>query len=163
MTESHHEGVHDPSLLAVYATLFARCSSNSTLQWQVPAFVLASQGALLAGVLVTTGALALSLGVGSAVFGGAGALAMRRIELTARWDRELLDEYEKRLLVNDEDLRLHHDAVFPERLRLRPLSSSRSKAKRFELALLRLTPPSLIVMLLMIGLGLVCIGAGLSR
>jgi hypothetical protein len=103
------------------------------------------------------------LGGSARVLGGVGAVAMRRIELTPRWDRQLLDEYEAVLLAHDRDLRLLHNHSFPARLRVRPLESSAGRAQAFELWLTKRVPPGLAVMLLIISLGAIGLIFGLLR
>lgn len=88
---------------------------------------------------------------------------MRRIELTARWDRQMMDEFEARLLPHDDALRLLHDEQFRARLERRPLRSSSSRAKRLEVWLMMKFPPSLTIMLLLIVIGGVAAGVGLDR
>src|SRR5690349_1537687 len=68
--------------------------SNTTLQWQIPLYVVPAQVALFIGVTSTDGTVSVALGAAAALIGVVGALVMRRIELTARWDRQSLDEFE---------------------------------------------------------------------
>jgi hypothetical protein len=153
----------DSGVLAAYAVLSARYESNTTLQWQIPAYVIAIEGSLLAGVLIARGLVTVLLGSVAFILSGVGSAVMRRIELTARWDRELLDLYETRLLASEPDLQLHHGKAFRERLQLRELRSSRSRLKTIELRCLLWVPPSLSTMILIIVLGLLALAVGLAR
>jgi len=146
------------TLLAVYAVLNSRYSSNTTLQWQIPIYVFTAQAALLAGLIASKGGTAIGLGWLALAVGSVGSLVMRRIELTARWDRQLLSRYEDALLGVESPLRLLHDESFPARLRALPLASVSTRIRRADLLLALLLPPAALVMVLMLTLG----GAGVA-
>jgi hypothetical protein len=154
---------HRPNVLAVYQVLYERYASNTSLQWQIPLYAIPAQAALFVGIAASEGFLAALLGAMAAVIGFVGAIVMRRIELTARWDRQTMDEFEARLLPQHDALRLLHDEQFRTRLERRPLQSSSSRAKRIELWLMMKFPPSLTVMLLLIVVGGVAAGVGLDK
>lgn len=151
------------TVLAVYQVLYERYASNTSLQWQIPLYAIPAQAALFVGIAASSGFLAVLLGVVAAAIGIIGAIVMRRIELTARWDRQAMDEFESRLLPRDAGLHLLHDAQFQARLRRRPLRSSQSPARRFELWLMMKFPPSLTLMLLLITVGATAAGVGIER
>ncbi len=151
------------SLLAVYEALNQRYASNTTLQWQIPLYVIPAQVGLLAGIIASHHALATVLGVAALVVGFIGSIVMRRIELTARWDRQTLDEFERQILSNDSPLRLLHDAQFADRLRERRLKSSSTGLRRLELRLMLLFPPSMMVVVLMVVLGALATAVGAFR
>lgn len=157
------EGRQSQSVLALYQVLYERYASNTSLQWQIPLYAIPAQAALFVGIAATSGLLALLLGIVAVTIGLVGAIVMRRIELTARWDRQAMDEFESRLLPGHIGLHLLHDAPFRTRLERRPLRSSQSAAKRFELWLMMKFPPSLTVMLLLIIVGAVAAGVGIER
>lgn len=142
------------NILGVYQALNERYASNTTLQWQIPLYAVPAQAALFVGIAASAGLLSFLLGLLAAAIGLIGAVVMRRIELTARWDRQALDHFEKRLLPEDGSLLLLHDAPFKTRLERRELRSSRSPAKQLELRLMKMFPPSLTVMVLLVTVGL---------
>jgi uncharacterized membrane protein HdeD (DUF308 family) len=151
------------NVLAVYQALNQRYASNTTLQWQIPLYVIPAQVGLLAGIIASHHALAAALGVAALVVGIIGSIVMRRIELTARWDRQTLDDFEREILPDAHSLRLLHDAQFVDRLRERQLKSSSAGLRRIELRLMLLFPPSLMVVVLMIVLGALATAVGVSR
>ena len=140
-------------LLAVYAALNSRYQSNTTLQWQIPAYIFTAQAALLAGLLASKGGTSIGLGWLAFIVGVFGPLVMRRIELTARWDRQRLSTYEDELLGADSKWRLLHDDSFPARIRAVPLTSVSTAIRRVDLLVARLLPPAAILMLLMFAVG----------
>jgi uncharacterized membrane protein HdeD (DUF308 family) len=150
-------------LLAVYQALNQRYASNTTLQWQIPLYVIPAQVGLLAGIIASRHALAAVLGVAALVVGIIGSIVMRRIELTARWDRQKLDDFEREILPDKLSLRLLHDSQFIDRLRERQLRSSSTGFRRIELRLMLLFPPSLMVVVLMTVLGALATAVGAFR
>jgi hypothetical protein len=146
--------------VAVYQVANERYMSNTTLQWQIPLYAIPAQAALFVGVAATEGVISIVLGGVALVIGGVGAVVMRRIELTARWDRQTLDEFEEVLLPTRPVLHLMHNAPFKSRLRSKKLLSSQILPKRVELRLMRLFPPSLslMVLLILVGLGATVLG-----
>jgi uncharacterized membrane protein YphA (DoxX/SURF4 family) len=150
-------------LLAVYNVANQRYMSNTTLQWQIPLYGIPAQAALFVGIATTTGAISVALGGVALLIGFVGAVVMRRIELTARWDRQTLDEFEQLLLPRGSSLSLMHDAPFKARLRKKRLLSSASFLKRIELRLMRLAPPSLALMVLLILVGTGASVLGMTR
>src|SRR5579884_429884 len=95
-----------PQELAAYQVLASRYASTTQAQWQVPLLAMTAEAALLAGILATKAtSIAAILSAVSVVIACIAPLATRRIELTAWWDREMLDAYEANLL--PPDLRLH--------------------------------------------------------
>lgn len=134
------------SLVAAYSVLASRYASTTAFQWQVPAFGAAAEAALLAGNLnsdlrmvhVTLAAIALA--IAPAAVG-----VMRRAELTAWWDRALMDAYEVHLAIPP-TLRLHHEKNLHQRLAERDFLLNRSaRSLKLQLALVRLAPPSLLL------------------
>src|ERR1700759_5219534 len=108
-----HSDRDDP-LAQVYLVLNSRYGSNTTLQWQVPLYVFPVQAALIVGIASSSGGLAVALGAIAAFIGAIAALVMWRIELTARLDRQTLGEFEERLLPDDPQMTLLHNAQFFE-------------------------------------------------
>jgi hypothetical protein len=143
-------------IVAVYQALNARYSSNTTLQWQVPLYVLPVQAALIVGISGAEGSFALVLGAVGVLLGIVGAPVMWRIESVARWDRQALDEFEATLLdPRDAHLRLMHSAHFNARLKEKPLQMGRSRVARFfEQRMLKRVPPSRMISGLLILVGL---------
>ncbi len=100
------------------------------------------------------------LGVASIFIAIVMTAATRRAELTAWWDRAMLDRYERIFL--PEDLQLHHTRNVHQRLEEQNLALNRSpRAQEIELALVRLAPPSLLLCLTMIVLALVSLAVAL--
>jgi hypothetical protein len=149
----------------VYQALNARYSSNTSLQWQVPLYVLPVEAALIVGITATEGFWALGLGVIAAAIGLVGVPVMWRIESVARWDRQALDEFEAILLpAQDAGLRLMHSAHFNVRLDAKPLKMARSRfADFFEQRVLKYFPPSRTIGFLLGFVGLVALGMGIQR
>jgi hypothetical protein len=140
-------------LLAVYAALNSRYESNTTLQWQIPAYIFTAQAALVAGLLASKGGTSVGIGWLALTVGVFGPLVMRRIELTARWDRQRLSAYEDEILGPESKWRLLHDDSFPARLRAMPLASVSTLIRRIDLVVAKVLPPAAILMLLMLVLG----------
>lgn len=142
--------------LAVYRVLHERYVSNAGLQWQVAVYIIASQAALLAGVVAATSSLLrVALGLAAAVVGGLGILVCWRIELTAWIDREHLDRLEQRLIPEDPDFRLHHGDNFVARLERRGLSfADRNWIRALDVRVARHVRPGVGLAVLMAVLGL---------
>lgn len=150
-------------LLAIYAVLNSRYESNTTLQWQIPIYAFTAQAALLAGLIASRGETSVGLGWLAFAVGFVGILVMRRIELTARWDRQLLSKFEDYLLGANSPWRLLHDDSFPARLDAHPLLSASSILRQVDLRLAILLPPATLVMLLMLSLGCAGVIVGYLR
>lgn len=152
-------------VIPVYQALNARYSSNTSLQWQVPLYVLPVQAALIVGITATEGFWAFVLGVVAAAIGLVGVPVMWRIESVARWDRQALDEFESVLLpAHDADLRLMHSAHFNVRLNAKPLQMARSRfAGYFEQRVLKYFPPSRTIGFLLASVGVVALLMGIQR
>jgi hypothetical protein len=140
-------------MLAVYGVLNARYASNTTLQWQIPIYVFTAQAALLAGLIASKGTTSIGLGWLAFVVGTIGPFVMRRIELTARWDRKLLSTYEDTLLGKHSQWRLLHDETLPARFRLMPLTWGGQFHQHLDLFVVKFFPPGVLVMGLMFMLG----------
>jgi hypothetical protein len=160
MTETYPNRTDQNVLLGMYQVLNERYASNTTLQWQIPLYVIPAQVGLLAGIIASRHALAATLGGAALLVGVIGSIVMRRIELT---DRQKLDEFESELLHGDSPLRLLHDAQFSERLREQALRVAASRYRKTELRLMLLFPPSVTVIALMIALGALASAVGVSR
>jgi hypothetical protein len=150
------------NLRAAYAVAYARYDTNTSQQWQVPAFTLAAQGALIAGELSAQSWISAAVGFVALLLGGVGALMTRRIEYNAKWDRELLDSYEAILLIDYPDLRLHHCLRLMRRLEMRPLVHSKARLS-FEVEILRWVQPSFLILVLMSMTGLLSLTIGIAR
>lgn len=135
----------DAGLIAAYTVAASRYASTTAFQWQVPAFGAAAEGALLAGTLGSDEQVVRLVLCGvAAVLAPAAIGVMRRAELTAWWDRSLMDEYE-RLLVPAE-LRLHHELNLMQRLGKRRFSLNKTdRSRKVQLLLVRLAPPSFLL------------------
>ncbi|HTQ69655.1 MAG TPA: hypothetical protein VMI13_13285 [Solirubrobacteraceae bacterium] len=155
--------LNQENMLAVYQAANLRYASNTTLQWQIPLYVIPTQVGLVAGIVVSHHAIAAVLGATAFVVGLVGWIVMRRIELTARWDRQTLDDFESQMLPRDSPLRLLHDAQFSDRLRERQLKSSATGLRKLELRLMLLFPPSLMICVLMILFGALAAVVGAFR
>jgi hypothetical protein len=144
-------------LLAAYEMLGSGYASTTALQWQVPAFGIAGQAAILIAITTTTSVgVRIALGAASFVIALAVTAVTRRAELTAAWDRAMLDRYEQLLL--DDSLRLHHSGNLHLRLAEQPFRLVRGPLpERFELGALRFAPPSLILCITMVVLATVSI------
>jgi hypothetical protein len=152
------------TLLTVYGVLHSRYESNTTLQWQIPIYVIPAEGVLLVGLLSTSSDIVRRfLGVIALALGFLGCVVMRRIELTARWDRQYLDVFEDELLKEEPQFKLLHDQSFPARLRARPLSSAHSFIRKADLAFMHLAPAGSVVMLMMALLGSLVAVLGLTH
>jgi len=149
------------NMRVIYGVLFERYASNTSLQWQIPMYVIPAQAALYVGIAAGGSDLGIFLGALACAVGLIGPIVMRRIELTARWDRQLLDEYEQRI-APESDLLLLHDSQFLARLNRMELRSSRKGLRRFELELMKAFPPSLTVMLIMATIGVAGLFFGIS-
>lgn len=152
-------------VIAVYQALNGRYSSNTTLQWQIPLYVLPVQAALIVGITAAEGYVALALGVVGGLLGVLGAPVMWRIESVARWDRQALDEFESVLLPSRYSfLRLMHSAHFNDRTKRKPLRMGRSRFARFiERKILRFFPPSRVISGLLVLVGLIACGVAVDR
>jgi hypothetical protein len=138
--------------LAAYQVLASRYASTTSFQWQVPAFGLTAQAALLAGIVATdSGSVGAILATVSVIVAIAALVTTRRVELTAWWDRSMLDRYEERLL--PADLRLHHTLRLHERLKRRPFHlGQRPTSLKLQLWVMRLAAPSLVLNLALVSL-----------
>lgn len=145
----------EAALLTAYEVLASRYASTTAFQWQVPAFVLAGQaGVIVAIISVGNMAGAVLLGVGSLLAAAAAAVVIRRVELTAWWDRAMLDAYEEKLLPRE--FRLHHARNLDGRLRHRPFRLSGSaRRQHYELRMVRYGSPSLVLVAMMFATGIV--------
>lgn len=155
----HLERFRQDSLVAAYEVLASRYASTTQFQWQVPAFGLVSEGALLSGIVSAHTAPVRYALAGVAVIVAIIVPAItRRAELTAWWDRGMLDEYESILLPTP--LRLHHNLNLKGRMAHREANFNMSKLRRkIELGIVMCAPPSLIlafalVMLAAAGMGI---------
>lgn len=160
------EDVVGPDLqqeLAAYEVLSSRYTSTTQAQWQVPLLAMTAEAALLAGILATKAtSIAAVLSVVSVVIACIAPLATRRIELTAWWDREMLDAYEQRLL--PEGWRLYHSLRLFERLRRRSFDLGQTgKLREFQLRLLQWAPPSLVLNLAVIAVSCACVAVAVLR
>jgi len=116
----------------------------------VPAFGAAAEAALLAGTLNTDKQSVRFVLSGVAVLLAPGAIGvMRRAELTAWWDRALMDAYERVLV--PEELRLHHELNLMQRLERRAFNLNKAdRSRKVQLFLVRLAPPSFLLALSLI-------------
>ena len=167
--EPESAGLHqDPGVvLAVYQTLAARRSSHADVLWRVPAFVLTAETFVYAGLLIITPRQAIIvlglLGVLTALFG---AITMRRAQLAAGIDDDLLDWFEDRMLGPErQKYRLHHAASFDRRANELAKLQGANRPKSHKL-LRKIATPTWgaaaiwIWLLIAIGLGAVAIATG---
>jgi hypothetical protein len=150
-------------LVAVYGVANQRYMSNTSLQWQIPLYAVPAQVALVVGVTATEGTTSILLGSAAALIGLVAVLVMRRIELTAQWDRRALDEFEAVLLPDRPALHLMHASQFRDRVRAKPLPPSRSLLKRWEARWSLYPPPSFALMLLILTVGFAALGIAIQR
>jgi hypothetical protein len=95
---------------AAYQVLSGRVSGNFDLQWRGPTFALTAQSFLFVGFLSAMQYPLLQI-LMAALIGFAGvvsALVMLHVRYMIGLDHQLLDKYEKTLLVRYPELRLHH-------------------------------------------------------
>jgi hypothetical protein len=116
----------DPVIIAVYQTLYARYENHTDKIWLIPSLILAAETLLFAGVFAISSRLAVGvLGVLGFVIAFVGLMTMRRFDLSALLDRNLLDIYEERLLGLVKSVkttekpwpRLAHGIRFPDRIK----------------------------------------------
>ena len=154
--------VPEQALLTGYQVLASRYASTTAFQWQVPAFGLTAEAALLAAILGTpnhTSALVLAA-VSVVVAVGAVAIT-RRVELTAWWDRAMLDRFEAELL--PEDMRLRHNLNLRQRLREEPFDLGKgSRSLEWQLRIVMLAHPSLILSILLIAVSCASVATAFS-
>lgn len=106
------------ALIAAYQALVARHGTSLDLVWRVPAFVLTAETLIYAGLFVIKLRLALAvLGALGTLIAGIGAATMRRAQLSSKVDEHLLDLYEEKLLVTQQEFRLHHGEKFRDRVK----------------------------------------------
>lgn len=150
-------GADPEALLTAYQVLFARYASTTQAQWQVPFLGMTAEAALLAGILASHARLISAiLAIVSIVVAIACPAATRRIELTAWWDRDMLDDYERKLL--PPSWRLHHTMRLHERLGMREFKLGQTpEGLRIQGALVRLAPPSLVLNLAVAAVSSACI------
>jgi hypothetical protein len=137
--------------------LASRYASTTSFQWQVPAFGLTAQAALLAGIVATdSSSVATVLAIVSIVVAVAALVTTRRVELTAWWDRAMLDCYEEVLL--PADFRLHHTLRLHERLGRRAFDLGQPpKSLAVQLWIVKWAAPSLVLNLALISLSLAAV------
>lgn len=142
--------------LAAYQVLFARYASTTQAQWQVPFLGMTAEVALLAGILASQSrSISVTLAIVSIGIAIASPAATRRIELTAWWDRDMLDEYERKLL--SPGWRLHHTMRLHERLNVRGFNLGQSPALlQMQETLVRWAPPSLVLNLAVVAVSCAC-------
>lgn len=146
------DGVDPETLAGPYSVLFSRYQSNTDLQWRVPAFVLPVViGSLAAGISVNSAAVQVVLAFVALLAGTVGALLMRRIEMTARWDRMLLDRYEKVILRDADALELLHGASFGERRHRYELPSQGQLKAFIDGAAMKFEPSASVFALMLVG------------
>lgn len=135
-----HEAGGDPDLIAVYQGLVARWQSNNSILWQLFAFVIGADVALIVGYAGVKNGSYLQFILGCLGLGGIGLLgplAVRFIETILLMDRLLMDRYEEVLLRNHPNLRLFHGQRM--RVRMRSLRSEMDEFQKETLAQRRLT------------------------
>jgi len=145
------------ALLAGYHTIGSRYASTTAFQWRVPAFGLTANAALLAGIL-NTRALAthITMAAASMVVAVAALAITRRVELTAWWDRSMMDAYERVLL--PARFRLQHEDDLAERLEVRPFALGQpQRSLELQLKVVMRADPSLIINLALIVMSSTCI------
>ena len=138
---------NEDALISAYEVLASRYASTTSFQWQVPAFGVTAQAALLTGVVTTGDRLGAFILAGvSVIIALATMLTTRRVELTAWWDRSMMDRYEKLLI--PKRLRLHHRLNLRDRHKRQALDSNFTKGSKlheWQIKLVMLAPPSLIL------------------
>src|ERR1700677_4116213 len=124
----------DPAIIAIYQTLYARYDNHTDLIWRVPSFILTAEALVFAGIFTISSRMAVGvLGSLGAIIAFVGLLTMRRFDLSALLDRNLLDIYEERLFSLAEAAkstgkpwpRLAHGTRFPDRIRLLAVEQGR--------------------------------------
>jgi hypothetical protein len=141
------------AISATYQVLGSRYSSTTTFQWQVPVFGLTAEGAVLAGVLAAkTQAAAVALAMVGLIVALAAVAVTRRVELTAWWDRGMLDRYEEVLV--PEELRLYHELNVRQRLHRRKFRLNQRVPLDIQLRIVMLAPPSFVLSLALITVSL---------
>jgi hypothetical protein len=151
------QGQSEAAMLAAYQVLASRYASTTAFQWQVPAFGIAGQAAILVAITTAhTLGIALALGGTSLFVALAVTGVTRRAELTALWDRHMLDRYEQMLLVDS--LRMYHTLRVHGRLEQQPFEFREGPfSPELELAAVRFAPPSFLLCLTMVVLAVVSI------
>jgi hypothetical protein len=116
--------------IAAYQALVARHGSSLDLIWRVPVFVLTAETLIYAGLFVIKLRLALAvLGALGTLIAFLGAMTMRRAHLSAKVDDYLLDWYEEKLLVSQQEFRLHHSERLRDRVKDLPKVSGQEPLK----------------------------------
>lgn len=139
-------------MVAAYQVLASRYASTTAFQWQVPAFGLTAQAALLAGIVAThSHSVPAILALVSVIIAIAALVTTRRVELTAWWDRSMLDAYEEQLL--EPGFRLHHSRRLHERMARRSFDLGQPpKSLAIQLWIVRWAAPSLVLNLALVSL-----------
>jgi hypothetical protein len=134
---------------AVYSLLSDRISDNFDLQWRGPTFALTAQSFLFIAFLsvMQDPGFQVLLAALIALTGVVPALVMLHVDRMIALDRHLLDEYEKILLADHPELRLHHTLM--ERDRVRAVRGKQSRQWPFADWLLQLNSVFLWVIMLL--------------
>jgi len=155
------------TLLVLYQTCFARYQSNTSLQWQIYAFMLASQGALLAAAVAAARLGSLIAGIAAPVLALLGVILSQRLEMTEWWDRFKLDELENQLLPQKTGLRLYHGKNAAERAMTTETRNFRAKygsgLRNLEYKIVGKAHPSLVMLIVMSLMSATCLSIGISR